>query len=135
MAGPDRSSINAMGLDISTYQRLRAERGMRTGHGNPLLRVDSVHPQYPLGLGEEVEWFSEPIIIGYYASQPQLLLLALGLSNAIKPAALEGLVVQFANDHSPLLWAKMQKFGQPGPFVLNEAGLAELKRRYRLLSA
>lgn len=122
-----------MGFDISTSQRLRAKRGMRTGGENPLLRVDPAHPQYPLGLGEEVQWFAEPVVIGWYASQPQLPLLAVGLSNAIRPVALEGLVVQFADENSPLLlWAKMQKFGQPSPFILNEAGLTELRQRYRL---
>lgn len=122
-----------MGFDHSTSERLRAERGMRTGGGNPLLRVDPTHPQYPLALGEEVQWFAEPVVIGWYASQPQLPLLAFGLSNAIRPVALEGLVVQFADAGSPLLlWAKMLKFGQPSPFILNEAGLAELQQRYRL---
>lgn len=122
-----------MGFDNSTSQRLRAERGMRTGGGNPLLRVDPTHPQYPLGLGEEVEWFAEPVVIGWYASHPQLPLLAVGLSNAIRPVALEGLVVQFADASSPLvLWAKMLKFGQPSPFIMNEAGLTELQQRYRL---
>lgn len=124
-----------MRLDDSTYQQLRAERSMRTGTSNPLLRVDPTHPQYRLGLNEEVEWFGEPVLIGWYTSELQLPLIALGLSNAIRPAALESLVVQFACENSPLLlWAKMQKFGQADLFVLNEASLAELRHRYRLLA-
>ncbi|MGI4741299.1 MAG: hypothetical protein ACRYG7_39540 [Janthinobacterium lividum] len=98
-----------------------------------LRQADSVHPAYRLCLGEEVEWFVEPVIVGYYAGSVRVPLLALGLSNAIQPPALEGLVVQFASDDSPLLlWAKMLKFSQPFPFEANKAGLAELRQRYQL---
>lgn len=99
----------------------------------PPLRVDSTHPQYPLGLGEEVEWFAEPVLLGHFATAPAVPLLALGLSNAIRPAAFAALVVQVAGEAGPpMLWAKLLKFGQPFPFTTNEAGLAELNRRYGL---
>ncbi|MBO0360429.1 hypothetical protein J0X19_20880 [Hymenobacter sp. BT186] len=97
------------------------------------LRVDPTHPQYQLGLGEEVEWFKEPVLIGHFTTEPAIPLLALGLSNAIRPAAFDALVVQIAGEAGSLmLWAKLLKFGQPFPFTTNETGLTELQRRYRL---
>ncbi len=116
--------------DGNIFKRPAARGGAAGSHSRR--RVDPACPAYRLGLGEEVEWFAEPVVVGYYAGTARIPLLALGLSNAIAPPALEGLVVQFVGEGSPLLWAKMLKFSQPFPFEANKAGLAELRQRYQL---
>lgn len=96
-------------------------------------RVDPTHADYPLGFGETVEWFAEPVEVGHNPADPTTRLLAFGISNALGIRCFDALVVRYSPGNSIcLLWGRMLKFSQPSPFTTNEAGLAELSQRYGL---